>query len=216
MKKHLNVSKISLLMFLVFITSCKQEPLAPDPSINTKGAKVTYATTLNLTSLWDESRFLSNPDKGWFHHYFDDGNTRYLTKTDADITNFPGMHHLYLRMPWSSLEPTEGSYNWALIDNLVNKWWPKGYKFGITLTCSETAIHYATPQWVKNAGAKGAFYTVSWAPNNPFWEPAFDDAIFLQKLENFYAAFAARYKGQGWLQYMDMGSYGNWGEGHTS
>jgi Domain of unknown function (DUF4832)/Beta-galactosidase len=159
---------------------------------------------------------LSNPDKGWFHHYYDDGNTRYLTSNDEEITQFPGMHHLYLRMPWSSLEPTEGNYNWKLIDDIVNKWWAKGYKIAIKVTCSETAIPFATPEWVKNLGVKGAYYPVRWDTTQSFWEPAYDDPIFLEKLENFYGVLSERYKNQPFLQYVDIGSYGNWGEGHTS
>ena len=38
---------------------------------------------------------------------------------------------------------------------------------------------------------------------------------FSQKLDRFLAAFAARYDGKTWLRYVDIGSFGDWGEGHT-
>jgi hypothetical protein len=43
----------------------------------------------------------------------------------------------------------------------------------------------------------------------------FDDPIFLAKLDTFLAAFAARYDRQPWVRYVDIGSIGDWGEGHT-
>ncbi|MCX7006011.1 MAG: DUF4832 domain-containing protein [Kiritimatiellaeota bacterium] len=70
---------------------------------------------------------------------------------------------------------------------------------------------------MRDAGARGGFYRRGKAegPDAP-WEPVYDDAIFLAKLEKFLAAFAARYDGQPWLRYVDIGSFGDWGEGHTS
>jgi hypothetical protein len=50
-------------------------------------------------------------------------------------------------------------------------------------------------------------------PEGP-WEPVWDDPVFLEKLERFLAAFAARYDGQPWVRYVDIGSIGDWGEGH--
>ena len=47
------------------------------------------------------------------------------------------------------------------------------------------------------------------------WEPVFDDPVYLEKLENFLRVFAARYDGKSWLRYVDVGSVGDWGEGHT-
>ena len=43
-----------------------------------------------------------------------------------------------------------------------------------------------------------------------------DKRLTVAKLENFLRAFAKRYDGQPWLRYIDIGSIGDWGEGHTS
>ncbi len=103
-------------------------------------------------------------------------------------------------------------YNWPLIDSIIDKWVAKGYKISFRITCKETAADqvYATPEWVKDAGAKGRF-----TGENNNWEPEYDDAVFLQKLENFHHAFAARDESKPYLEYVDIGSYGDWGEGHT-
>ena len=67
------------------------------------------------------------------------------------------------------------------------------------------------------AGAKGDYYRrgKKVGPDGP-WEPMFDDPVFLEKLENFLRAFAERYDGKPWIRYIDVGSIGDWGEGHTS
>ena len=66
------------------------------------------------------------------------------------------------------------------------------------------------------AGAKGGYYRGGKeAGSDAPWEPVFDDPVFLEKLEKFLKEFAARYDGQPWLRYVDIGSLGDWGEGHT-
>lgn len=75
---------------------------------------------------------------------------------------------------------------------------------------------YATPRWVKDAGAQGGHYRAGQVVGQEGpWEPLFDDPVFLEKLERFLAALAARYDRQPWLRYVDIGSIGDWGEGHS-
>jgi hypothetical protein len=70
---------------------------------------------------------------------------------------------------------------------------------------------------VKNAGAKGVFwnYGKGVSETGAFWDPDFVDPVFLGKLENFLKAMAARYDGNPDVAFIDIGSYGLWGEGHT-
>ena len=136
---------------------------------------------IDLSGQWDDQKVLKNPHKGWYHHYFDNGTGIYLTRADSDLDSFPGMNHLYLRVPWSYLEPTKGQYQWSLLDTVINKWTAKGYGISLCVTCKETDTIYATPEWVKNAGAQGAFFTTSWG--STAWRPDYGDAIFLQNLD---------------------------------
>jgi hypothetical protein len=182
------------------------------------------AQKTDLVNKWDTIRPLANPDKGWYHHLLDNGVHKYLIQEEKDLTNFPGMDHLYLRLAWAFLEPEEGKFDWSYIDKVVDKYVPMGYKISFRISCKETGkvgeavpeeidgIRYATPYWVVKAGAKGIerpeFGSASWTPD---W----DDPVFLQKLDNFHKAFAARYDGKSWARYVDVGSIGDWGEGHT-
>ncbi len=47
------------------------------------------------------------------------------------------------------------------------------------------------------------------------WEPDYGDPLFLERLEVFVRQFAARFDGHPLVEYVDVGSYGTWGEGYT-
>jgi len=74
-------------------------------------------------------------------------------------------------------------------------------------------VLYATPSWVKKTGAKGVICVNN---KTKSWIPKWDDPVFLEKLDQFHKAFASRYDGKPWVSYVDIGSIGDWGEGHTA
>ena len=167
----------------------------------------------DLRKIQDDKRVLINPDKGWYHHYYDNQLGKYLGK-EVDIMAIPNMHHLFLRFAWSYLEPKEGEFNWKLIDDIVDKYYPKGVKISLSITCNETGIMYATPEWVRNAGAKGRITKTK--TGKEIFEPYGDDPVFLEKLNNLHKAIAERYDGKPYIVDMTIASLGNWGEGHYS
>ena len=181
--------------------------------------------SIDFKADWDTKRVLKNPHKGWYHHLIDNGVDKYPIKNDSLFAAFPGMDHLYLRLAWSYLEPEEGKYDWHRIDEVVAKYVPLGYKISFRITSKETGnypgtvgqeldgVQYATPVWVMKAGAKG---TVPKGYGDKSWTPVWNDPIYLEKLNNFQKAFADRYDGKPWVSYIDIGSIGEWGEGHTS
>ncbi len=179
------------------------------------------AKEFDLTKFHNDKIALENPHKGWYHHFPDNHINKYIIKDDSHILDFPGMDHIYIRLAWAYLEPGEGQYNWQIVDDIINKWKAHGIGYAFRISCRETSHdrieqQYATPLWVKEAGAKGGYYYKGKevGENGP-WEPDFDDPIFLEKLDNFLAAFAKRYDGAPDLRYVDVGSIGDWGEGHT-
>lgn len=174
---------------------------------------------------FDTVTVLKNPHKGWYQHYFDNGIDKYKVRDSAIFAGFEGMDHIYLRLAWSYLEPEEGRYNWTVIDTVINQYVSQGYGISFRISCKETGkfphsvgeefngVQYATPRWVEKAGAKGV---VAINGGVSSWTPDWSDSVFLTKLENFHTAFANRYDGKSWLRYVDIGSIGDWGEGHTS
>lgn len=160
-----------------------------------------------------------NPDMGWTMHFYSNSPDYYGAKLKPSDTLdwFPGCSTVYLRLPWSMIEPEEGLFNWAILDTPAQRWIAVGKRVAFRITCSETPLRFATPEWVKNAGAQGVFYTCGKGPNESgdSWDPDFGDPVFLEKLDSFLAAMAARYDGNPNVAFIDIGSYGLWGEGHT-
>ncbi len=221
-----------LLMVCLFLTACTSDgadlsssqtssyvvsdiydDVSSQASVSIEASYTNGKYTFDLKSAEDSVSPLRNPDKGWYIHYFDNSIEKYGVGTKAKdaVKMIPCLDHIYLRLAWAYLEPQEGQFNWKLIDDVINEWTKEGVKVSFRITCKETdANHkYATPKWVQNAGAKGTMLDNA-------WEPDYGDPIFLQKLDNFHKAFAQRYDSREDVIYVDVGSYGDWGEGHTA
>ncbi len=167
----------------------------------------------------DNGAALVNPDMGWTMHFYSNIISNYGSRlAPADtLDDFPGLSTVYLRLPWSFLEPSEGEFDWSVVDTPAQRWIAKGKQVAFRISCSESWMRYATPAWVQQAGAQGHNFTVGKGvdPDGPFWEPVYDDPVFLDKLDRFLREFARRYDGNPNVAFIDVGSYGVWGEGHT-
>lgn len=166
----------------------------------------------------DTAAALENPGMGWVFHFYDNVPANYGSRLEPSDTvdEFPGLTVLYLRIPWSYVEPEEGRFNWAVLDTPAERWIAKGKQVAFRISCTESWMRWATPEWVQQAGAKGYnFEPGKERADGPFWEPEYDDPVFLDKLDRFLARLAARYDGDPTVAFIDVGSFGVWGEGHT-
>jgi hypothetical protein len=167
----------------------------------------------------DNGAELANPGMGWVFHYYDNVPEHYGSKLSPSDTldAWPGLTVIYLRIPWSYVEPEEGRFNWPVLDTPAQRWIAKGKQVAFRISCSESWTRWATPEWVEKAGAKGYNFLPRKGvqPDGPYWEPDFDEPVFLAKLDRFLAAMAARYDGNPEVAFIDVGSLGVWGEGHT-
>jgi hypothetical protein len=167
----------------------------------------------------DSGEALINPGMGWTLHFYSNFIENYgsrLAPSDT-LEDWPGLSVIYLRVPWSFLEPQEGKYNWTLFDTPAQRWIAQGKKIAIRVSCSESWLRYATPRWVQEAGAKGVEFEFGKGPKagGPLWDPEYLDPVFLDKLDHFLAAMGRRYDGNPNVAFIDIGSFGMWGEGHT-
>jgi len=176
----------------------------------------------DFTYLQDDIKVLRNPHKGWYWHYIDNGISRIKKgselclyrdrENEYNIDDFPGMHHLYLRIDWSDIEAQEGVFDWSEIDSIIEKYGKRGYKFTLRLCTYEGILHddfgYATPKWVRDLGAEG------FDEADGSWQPKYDDPIYLEKLENFFKEFGRKYGTHPLVEYVDIGTLGIWGEGN--
>ncbi len=167
----------------------------------------------------DTGAALVNPMMGWMFHFYSDHLNNYGSKLEPSDTldDFPGLSCVFMRLPWAHIEPEEGVYDWSVVDAPAQRWIDKGMQVAFRFTVSESFMEYATPKWVKDAGAKGYRFTVGKGvdPNGPFWEPDYGDKVFLKKHGAFLAEAAKRYDGNPHVAFIEVGSYGVWGEGHT-
>ncbi len=151
----------------------------------------------------------ANPSQGWMSH-------------PGDKSRFP-CSVVYLRFNWTEVEPEEGRYNWKLIDDAIAAGEPRGEAVAMRVMTANahSGGYYCSPKWLFDLGCKGFEYTAggddptSGGQRIPRIEPDYADPIYLAKHGAFIAALGKRYDGSPNVEFLDIGSYGIWGEWHT-
>ena len=198
--------RIASVLYLLLVCACSTSEIA-EPAVLPSSD-----TAKDWTAQQDFTRLLDNPHKGWYHHVYDNGTQEYGPRQPADVLNFPGLDHLYVRIPWALLEPERDVYDWSRIDELVATYTPAGIGLAFAVTSKETSVPYGAPAWLRDLGVQMEEYE-EWGLT--FYEPDYGDPAFLAQLTKFQQAMAERYGGADWLRYVQVASYGSWGEGHN-
>ena len=154
----------------------------------------------------------ANPGAGWMSQ----------NRSPKGEPRFP-CSVVYIRFNWADTEPAEGQYDWTLIDDVIAAWKPRGAAVSMrVMTCSaHSAGYYTSPKWLFDAGCKGFEYEVgggdptSGGTRITRIEPDYADPLYLAKHGAFIQALGKRYDGHPGVEFLDIGSYGNWGEWHT-
>lgn len=160
---------------------------------------------------------LENPHKGWYYHFVDNGfyNPKYRDDFSADTERLDaqGINHLYIRFDWCDIEKQEGVYEWSCIDSIIGRYAKNGYKFSLRLCTFEgLGKEYAVPEWL---AAKGINGTICRKNDRAAFEPDYGDETYLKYLEKFMAEYGRKFNGNPLIEYIDIGTMGTWGEGHT-
>lgn len=187
----LEIGLLTVLLAMSFATEDKENVSSSNAKISTNSDPIRV-----LVSPPDNLKGLDNPDMGWYYYKYDNNPNKYGTRNSDDETfdYWPGMTTVYYRIAWGHLEPEKGKYDWDMIDRSAKHWIAAGKKICFRISALE-GYDGATPDWI------GTGYD----PDNP---------VFLEALDNFLAAFAARYDGKPYVAYIDVGTIGIWGEGH--
>ncbi len=126
---------------------------------------------------------------------------------------------------WEELNPDEGKYNWESIDGMLEACEKYGMTYGIRILpyshlsgshANYGEAHDFVPQWVYDKGAKKERATLVSDPSVELDLPKWDDPIYLQACKDFASALAERYDGDPRVEFIDISTFGNWGEWHTS
>lgn len=215
------MSTLLLCNVLAFLATLPEAAGSPAAAASHQHAQTAEPDRMVTVQPTETSGALINPAMGWTMHFYSNIPTNYGSRLEPSdvLDDFPGLSTVYLRVPWADIEPQEGTFNWPLLDTPAQRWISRGKQVALRITCSENWMKFATPQWVKKAGAKGTFYAFGKGPipgnDGPSWDPDFGDPVFLRKLEHLLQALASRYDGNPSIAFVDVGSYGLWGEGHT-
>ncbi len=153
-----------------------------------------------------------NPGEGWMSQ----------NRSPKGEPRFP-CSVAYIRFHWADVEPAEGAYDWKVIDDAIVAWKSRGAAVSMrVMTCSaHSAGYYSSPKWLFDAGCKGFEYEVgggdptSGGKRIKRIEPDYADPLYLAKHAAFIKALGQRYDGHPGVEFLDIGSYGNWGEWHT-
>lgn len=170
---------------------------------------------IDLRPFEDDKTVLKNPHKGWYWHFIDNGYRhgayRDRVKKGEYMEEFPGMNHLYLRFDWSDAEKEEDKYDFTFLDDIIEEWSAHGYKFALNVVCYESApdMEFATPKYLFEKGMK--CYEVK----DRSIQPDYSDPYFLERLEKFLSVVGEKYGHDDRIEYVIVGTYGTWGEGHT-
>lgn len=155
------------------------------------------------TKTFDNEEVLNNPGKGLVLRLPSN-------KECEEITSI-----LYYRFKWCDIEKNEDVFSWDIIDKRIEDAIKRGKKiaFGIVSASSSSPdVKYVTPEWVFTSGAKYYEYTNNEQKVQAI--PNWTDKIFLEKLENFIEKLGKKYDGNPYIEFIDIRSYGNWGEQH--
>lgn len=142
---------------------------------------------------------LTNPGMGFADFEFAWGS-------EPPLTEYPASSVAYFRWTWTDLEPTEGAYNFAVVDDTVAKAKAKNETLAFRIMPSYDT---STPKWLLDKGV--AAVTLSDGSNFP----DHNDPIFLDAQAKLVHAFGARYGGTPEIDHVDVGQ-GCWGEWNTA
>lgn len=175
---------------------------------------VSVAAESNIVrvQLREVDTLFANPGQGWMSQQ----------RSPRGEPRFP-CSVVYIRLNWADVEPQEASFNWKVIDDVIAAWKPRGAAVAMrVMTCNaHSSGYYSSPKWLFDAGCRSFEYLVggddptSGGKRVPRVEPDYADAIYLEKHGAFLKALGQRYDGRSDVEFLDIGSYGVWGEWHT-
>jgi hypothetical protein len=174
------------ILILVLTFGCKESTTDPNGDDG-----------FTLTEIDD---VLPNPFKG-FAPWIGSSNPVYETKLQQATFG------------WRDLEPEQGSYNWSHLERNWGNIAQTGRRVGFRVAAEIPGSgQNDTPQWLIDQGVKMRGYSID---GNDGFAPNWDDPIFLAAHHDFIMALGARYDQDPRVAWIDIGSYGFWGEWHV-
>ncbi|MDD5943659.1 hypothetical protein [Fibrobacter sp.] len=172
---------------------------------------------------------LSNPHKGFtvptggawtFVPEFEYGPYGSLNNRAWDLVSYGSGYQ-----QWNKLNPAKGVYDWTELEKLLNALAEHNMTYALRVlpyTPSFIKSDFPpqeeydwTPPFVYEMGAKKIQIDLRGTDYHAY-APVWDDSIYIWAAKEFAKALAEKYDGDPRIEYIDVRTFGEWGEWHTS
>ncbi|WP_290733587.1 MULTISPECIES: hypothetical protein [unclassified Fibrobacter] len=172
---------------------------------------------------------LSNPHKGFtvptggawtFVPEFEYGPYGSLNNRAWDLVSYGSGYQ-----QWNKLNPAKGVYDWTELEKLLNALAEHNMTYALRVlpyTPSFIKSDFPpqedydwTPPFVYEMGAKKIQIDLRGTEFHAY-APVWDDSIYIWAAKEFAKALAEKYDGDPRIEYIDIRTFGEWGEWHTS
>ena len=210
------------------LAACGDDTSSSGPEGGESGA--VFADTTKIT--YALKRFdgpLSNPHKGFtvptggawvFVPEFEYGPYGSLNNKAWDLVSYGSGHQ-----QWNKLNPAKGVYDWTELEKLLNALAEHNMGYALRVlpyTPSFIKSDFPpeedydwTPPFVYEMGAKKIQIDLRGTDYHAY-APVWDDSIYIWAAKEFAKALAEKYDGDPRIEYIDIRTFGEWGEWHTS
>lgn len=125
---------------------------------------------------------------------------------------------LYMDITWAELEPEEGVYNWASIDeeNQISRWRKEGKHLVFRFVCDIPGeeAHMDIPEWLyEKSGKAGKWYDGEYGKG---FASDYNNPTIISCHEQAVKALGEHFGQDGLISYVELGSLGHWGEWHVN
>ena len=127
---------------------------------------------------------------------------------------YPQTSIAYCRWFWDVLEPEQGQYRWDIVDQALALAHDNGQTLQVRFMPQQATrdLTCRMPRWYQEQ-ARGFTREEN---GQTFWQPDYWDPKYLEHWGNFIRAVGQRYDGHPWIDTMDLGAIGFWGEWHIA
>jgi hypothetical protein len=156
----------------------------------------------------DNEPIYRNPGKGYVLYGYGPQSISQENQKYANV--------FYARYQWADIQPTEHDTSFQIIERDIALAKSMGMKYAFRIMNADTVWGredgYNVPKWVYDAGAKS--YIVDSFGHDQYVPEWTDNPIFFEKMEQFVDELGEKYNGHPDIEFIDIGSFGTWGEGH--
>lgn len=172
----------------------------------------TSAPAKTVSPTRDTTAVLHNPAMGLVTY------TGIYPNGDIDMIHHPRTpdysNILYIRVPWSRLEPTEGNYIWLTPNFMkqIQSMRALGFRLAFRVMCQDADTH-GTPEWVLKAIRDAGQDPIS-RVNPKYPVPDVLNPIWRAKFRKFVLEFGKAFDDPAVTDFIDANGLGIWGEGN--